>query len=148
VVDWAEDGSVRDHDWEIIGLVLANLAAPLVVGLLAGRLVDWVGDRPWSPIAAAVQWTGIFEPPTAWEATWQLALVGEWAAVEITLKDGHEFHVLFDNGSRVGLSPGPRFLFFDTEYSWQGDNATVHKHEGIFIDATEVVSVRLEHIEW
>lgn len=148
VVDWADAGTLRSHDGEVIRIVLVNLAAPLVVGLLAGQAVEWVGARPWGKLSRTVGWTGIFEPPTAWEAAWQLALEGEWAAVEITLKDGQRFNVLFDDGSRVGLSPGPRYLFFDTEYRFEADGTVaVEEHEGIFIDATEVVSIRLQHIE-
>jgi hypothetical protein len=38
-------------------------------------------------------------------------------------------------------------LFFDTEYHWEGDELRVEEHEGIYIDASDVVSLRFEHIE-
>ena len=60
---------------------------------------------------------------------------------------GEVFNVLFDDGSKVGLAPGPRYLFFDTEYHVEGDELKVDEHEGIFIDATEVVAVRVEHVQ-
>jgi Family of unknown function (DUF6338) len=91
---------------------------------------------------------GSSTPPTAWDALWERALGGEWAAVEITLKSGEPFYVLFDNGSEVGLSPGPRYLFFDTEYDWdENDELEVKENDGIYIDASEVCSVRLEHVQ-
>jgi hypothetical protein len=147
VVDWIEAGTLRSHDGELIAIVLLNLAAPLLVGLLAGLLVDKLGQE--TRLSALIGWTGIFEPPTAWEATWLLIATGEWAAVEIRLQGGEQFNVLFDEGSTVGLSPGPRYLFFDTEYYWieGNDDPEVQGHHGIFIDASEVVSVRIEHLE-
>lgn len=43
VLDWGEAKTLRDHDGEVIGLVLVNLAIPLMVGLVAGRAIDWIG---------------------------------------------------------------------------------------------------------
>lgn len=144
VVDWAEAETLRDHDGALIVVVLLNLAVPLAIGLVAGRLLDWIGD--FTQLARFIGWTGIFQPPTAWEAMWLPLSHAEWAAVEIKLQGGETFNVLFDDGSTVGLAPGPRYLFFDTEYRKEGDELKIEDHQGIFIDGTEVVSVRIEHV--
>jgi hypothetical protein len=146
VVDWIEDDALRDHVGELVVLLVLNLATPLLVGFTAGKIVDWITSRP--QLDDAVAWTGVFEPPTAWERLWSNLSRAQWAAVSIELKDGQMFHVLFDDGAKVGLSPGPRYCFFDTEYHLDDDgNAEVEEHEGIFIDAGEVVSVRVEFVE-
>ena len=144
MVDWADAEALSDHDGALIFVVLLNLAIPLAVGLVAGRLLDWIGDYTW--LARYIGWTGIFQPPTAWEAMWLPLSHADWAAVQIILKGGETFNVLFDDGSTVGLAPGPRYLFFDTEYHLEDDELEVEQHEGIFIDGTEVVSVRIEHV--
>jgi hypothetical protein len=128
--------------------VILNLAVALTAGLLAGRLVDAIGDHPASWTARAVGWTGIFKPPTAWDYFWLYAATGAWAAVEIELTGGKTVNVLFDSGSDVGLSPNPRQAFFDTEYLVEDDGELqVLQHSGIFIDCGEVVALRLEHLE-
>jgi hypothetical protein len=146
VLDWIEDDTLRDHSGALVALLALNLAAPLVAGFIGGRLIDWLGNR--TELERALGWTGIFTPPTAWERLWGNLSQAQWAAVSIELKDGEVFKVLFDDGSEVGLAPGPRYCFFDTEYSVKDDGELeVAEHEGVFIDATGVVSVRVEHVE-
>lgn len=148
VLGWLENETANDHQLEILGIVLLNLAVPLLVGLSAGLAIREMADRPDFVLTRALKWTGIFEPPTAWDAAWIQADRGEWAAVRVTLRSGDEFGVLFDDGSTVGLSPAPRDLFFDTEYRVEADGSIVSEsHEGIYIDGSEVVSLRLEYIE-
>jgi hypothetical protein len=124
-----------------------NLTVAFAAGLAAGAIVDHIGNDLESKAAKALAWTGVFAAPTAWDAMWNRALGGEWAAVEIALKTGEQFYVLFDSGSEIGLSPGPRYLFFDTEYHWIDEEIEVKETDGIYIDASEVASVRLEHVE-
>jgi hypothetical protein len=145
IFDWSDAGTLRAHDEDAIVVVLLNVAAPLVVGLAGGLLIDWLGGQ--TQLAKVIGWTGIFEPPTAWEKTWLLVQSGAWAAVRVQLDGGEEFNVLSDKTSKVGLAPGPRYLFFRTEYHEEDDGELqIEEHQGIFIDATEVVSVRIEHI--
>jgi hypothetical protein len=144
-IEWLEDDALAGHQSAVLGIVLLNLAAPLATGLLTGLALDRLSERP--RLARALGWTGVFSPPTAWEAVWGIALTGEWAVVEIRLKDERTYGVIFDRGSFVGVSPGPRYLFFDTEYRLTDDgDVEILEHEGIFIDATEVESVRLLHV--
>ncbi len=145
VVDWTVDDSLDQHQLDFLSIVVGNLVLALVAGAVIGRIVAAIGEE--TGLARSLAWTGIFEPPTAWDAAWRFASTAAWAAVEIRLKNGDQFNVLFDAGSVVGLSPAPRQLFFDTEYRWEGDDVAVQEHEGIYIDASEVVSVRFEHIE-
>lgn len=147
VLEWLEEGRLTDHQAALLGVVLLNLAAPLAAGLLAGAAVVRMGMQPGGVAARAVTWTGLLSPPTAWDAIWTLALRRDWAALEIELKDDRVFHVILDRRSVVGLSPGPRYLFFETEYRPDGDDVAVLEHQGIFIDATEVRSVRLAQTE-
>jgi len=115
---------------------------------MAGRVIDSVGDHPSGRSARLIAWTGTFKPPTPWDYFWLYASTGNWAAVEIELVDGKTVNVLFDNGSDVGLSPNPRQAFFDTEYLVRDDGELeVLQHHGIFIDCSEVVALRLEHLE-
>jgi hypothetical protein len=148
IVDWAETGTLGEHDLFIIGALFLNLIVAFAAGLAAGATVRSLGKNLESKPARALAWTGIFNPPTAWEALWERALEGEWAAVEITLKSGERFHGLFDDNSVVGLSPGPRYLFFDKEYDRnENEELEVKETDGIYIDASEVSSVRVEHVQ-
>ncbi|HMI80944.1 MAG TPA: DUF6338 family protein [Solirubrobacterales bacterium] len=148
IADWTEAHTLGEHDSFVVAAIFVNLTAAFATGSIGGAVVDQIGNNLESPVARALSWTGIFTPPTAWDALWERALGGEWAAVEITLKSGERFYVLFDNGSEVGLSPGPRYLFFDTEYDWdENDELEVKENDGIYIDASEVSSVRLEHVQ-
>src|SRR5256885_3654093 len=54
VVDWAEARTLRSHDGGLIRIVLFNLGVPLVVGLLAGQAVAWVGARPWAKLSEGI----------------------------------------------------------------------------------------------
>ena len=148
VGEWVEHGTLDEHETAVVGIVFGlSLLAPLAVGLIVGAIVDRLGEDVDSPMARRIAWTGVFNPPTAWDATWERALGGKWAAVEIRLKTGEQFNVIFDGGSELGLSPGPRDLFFDTEYRWVDGEPEIESHEGIYINAAEVISVRIEYIE-
>ena len=148
IVDWAETGTLGEHDSFVVGAIFVNLIVAFAAGLAAGAAVRSLGKNLESKPARALAWTGIFDPPTAWEALWERALEGEWAAVEITLKSGERFHGLFDSNSVVGLSPGPRYLFFDKEYDRnENEELEVKETDGIYIDASEVTSVRVEHVQ-
>lgn len=152
LLGWSETQTLDDHQLGVIGVVILNLATALAAGVAAGALVDAIGDRPDSRLASALAWTGIFAPPTPWDYAWLRASTGAWAAVEITLSDGQVFNVLFDREAEVGLSPGPREGFFDTEYTWKpqdegDDDLEVLPHDGVFIDGAEITSIRFEHIE-
>jgi Family of unknown function (DUF6338) len=147
VVNWANRHVLEDHQGALLWIVGLNLAVALSAGLLAGRLIDAIGSNPYRRIASALAWTGIFSGPTPWDQAWERAGTYSWAAVEIRLATGDQFNVLFDDGSDVGLSPGPRQAFFDTEYRWDGDDLVVLEHEGIFINGEEVISLRFEHLE-
>jgi hypothetical protein len=149
VIGWLTRKEVADHQLALLGIVLGNLAVAQLGGWLGGLLVREIGQHPWSKIAGALDWTGIFDPPTAWDAAWIRASWADWAAVEITLKNGAQYNVIFDNGAVVGLSPAPRQLFFDTEYDWaDGERLEVKGHQGIYIDAGDIASVRFEHLQF
>jgi Family of unknown function (DUF6338) len=147
IVDWLGRKDVADHPWAIGGLILLNLGAPFIAGLLAGQAVDKISSRPSGPLARVLRWTGMFEPQTVWDAAWRRAIRAEWAAVEIRLKDDTQYNVLFDSTSTVGLTPAPRHLFFSAEYRWHDGEPEVVEHAGVYIDATDVVSLRFEHLE-
>jgi hypothetical protein len=148
VVDWSSTATLEHHQLEVVAYVMLNLGVALAAGLVAGKLVDAVGERPAGNLARVIAWTGTFRPPTPWDYFWLRAATGEWAAVEIQLADGRAINVLFDRDSDVGLSPNPRQAFFDSEYVYVDDGELeVLPHQGIFIDCAEVVSLRLEHLE-
>ncbi|MDQ3726041.1 MAG: DUF6338 family protein [Actinomycetota bacterium] len=148
IADWAGAGALGEHDSFVVGSIFVNLIVAFATGLAAGAAVSSLGNNLESKPARALAWTGVFNPPTAWEALWERALEGEWAAVEITLASGERFHAFLDNGSVIGLAPSPRYLFFDKEYDRnENDEMEVKKTGGIFIDASEVRSVRLQHVQ-
>ena len=119
-----------------------------VSGLIAGRIIDAIGSHPSGLPARSLAWTGAFEHPTAWDYAWSRVSDAEWAAVEITTTHGTTYNVLFDEGSRVELSPNPREAFFDTEFDFDDNQEVeVREHEGIFIEAGEVIALRFLHIE-
>ena len=147
VLDWATEATIPNHQPALLGIVVGNLAAALVSGLLAGRAVDKIGDHPESRLNRALAWTGAFEHPTAWDYAWSRVSDAAWAAVEVSTIDGQTYNVLFDEGSKVGLSPNPREAFFDTEFSLVDDTVEVQEHEGIFIEAGQVLTVRFLHVQ-
>jgi MFS family permease len=145
VLDWTEKKTATEHQGAILLIVLLNLFGAIVAGLLGGKLIDVLASWGW--VRKVLGWTGLFEPPTAWEAAWLYASQAEWAAVEISLRSGERFNVLFDKASTVGVSPAPRRAFFRVEYRY-GDNQEIQfeNHQGIYVDASEVVSVRFEYL--
>jgi Family of unknown function (DUF6338) len=146
VLDWVGAHAADKHQGAILTIVAVNLLVSMVAGLIAGKLVDLVASWDWA--LRALGWTGLFAPPTAWEAAWFYASQANWAAVEISLRSGERFNVLYDKASTVGVSPAPRRAFFNMEYRY-GDNEEIEfeNHEGIYIDATEVVSIRFEYLD-
>lgn len=147
VIDWIEAKSIVDHQPAVLFIVVLNLALALAAGLLAGRAIDAIGSSPQGRLAPWIRWTGAFEPPTAWDYAWSRVSEVGWAAVEVTTATGDTYNVLFDSGSKVGLSPNPREGFFDTEFTLDGDELEVQDHEGIFIEAGQVIALRFLHIE-
>ena len=149
VLGWIEDETLTDHQTAVLGLILLNLVLPPLVGLGAGSAIDWLGEHPESRVARALRWTGIFRPPTAWDAAWLRASVGVWAAVEVELRDGRTLGVLFDVDSTIDLSPREtRDIFCDTEYRVLPDGSVeVEEHQGIYIAGSEVITVRFPYIE-
>lgn len=147
VVDWASEGALADHQAEVVGIVIVNLLAASLGGFVAGYVVDEIASHPHGLPARALGWIGVFSVPTAWDYAWLRASTAQWAAVEVTLKDDQVLNVVFDNGSFVGLSPSPREAFFDTEYRLVNDEIEVQDHEGIWIRADDIVSLRFEHLQ-
>jgi hypothetical protein len=147
-IGWFVDDTASQHQTVILGIIVLNLIVPLVAGASVGRLVDWLGSHPESRVARGLEWTGAFRPPTAWDAAWLRASLGEWAAVEIELMDGRTIGVLFDRNSAVDLSPREtRDVFCDTEYRAQDDGTVeIVEHAGIHIAGEQIRSLRFEHI--
>jgi hypothetical protein len=147
LVDWLGRKDVSDHVLAVGGLILLNLGAPFIAGLLAGQAIDAIAGRPTNPLARGLRSMGAFEPQSVWDEAWLRAMGAEWAAVEIRLKDGTQYNVLFDSGSTVGLGPAPRHLFFRAEYRWRDGEPEAVEHAGVYIDATDVLSIRFEHLQ-
>lgn len=149
ILGWIEDETIVHHQAAVLGLILLNLIVPLAGGLGAGKAVDWLGGHPDSRASKLIAWTGIFKPPSSWDAAWLRASLGEWAAVEIQLQDGTRLGGLFDQDSAIDLSPRPtRDVFFDTEYRVAPDGSVeVEDNQGLWLSGSEIVAVRFAYIE-
>jgi hypothetical protein len=132
----------------VFGIELLPFPLGVVVGLIVNALQGV--DRAY----ALLRWTGIFEPPTAWEQAWSEAVAraeGSSAQrpieVQVLLKSGIVIEGRYGSASRADLSPRPGHqLYLETGYGVDersgepqllGDGTI----GGVFIDASEIATV-------
>jgi hypothetical protein len=143
---------LEQHRSGIALLVLGVEFGPFALGLGAGAAVNAL--QGVEVARTLLGWTGLFEPPTAWEHAWKEALSrattpGGQQAIDLSvrLKGGGVIEGSYGERSRADLSPRPsRQIFLETAYGMDdtetpprllGDGSI----GGVFIDASEIASV-------
>jgi len=151
LVPW-KPGQLEANRGAIAGLALGVELIPFGIGLGAGSLLETL--RKLERARGLLGWTGLFEPPTAWEQAWAVAETRVASnpsqtsiEVSIRLRDGSLVEGRYGEISRADLSPRPRHqLYLETAYGVDdrqipprllGDGKT----GGVFIDASEIVAV-------
>jgi hypothetical protein len=135
------------HQAGIALLVLGVEFAPFPLGLTAGLVVDALQSN--DSVRAGLHWTGLFEPPTAWEHAWNEAArraenSGQgWFDISIRLKSGAVITGRYGAKSRADLSPHPAHqIFLETAYGPDGEGASEDGTiGGVFIDASEIATI-------
>jgi hypothetical protein len=128
--------------------ILAFVLTPFVLGVAAALIVDSISRRPTSVPARVLGWTGIFDPPSAWDAAWLSRYPEDdrYREVSVRLKGGTLIVGRFAGRSQVDLSPIPRQLFLETGYGYinQEDGTTrldAHGPHGIYVEASEIEAI-------
>lgn len=146
------DKRLTEHQATIALLVFGVELVPFAVGLLVGFVVNALQGAARAHVLLG--WTGLFEPPTAWEHAWNEAAsrLGTDAGrqvidVSVRLKSGGIVRGSYGGGSRADLSPRPSHqLFLETAYGLDdtelppklmGDGTI----GGVFIDASEIATI-------
>lgn len=125
---------------------------PFALGLTAGYVVNALQRvelaRP------LLEWTGIYERPTAWEHAWmeaasRVSFSADSPSIDVSvrLKGGGVIEGRYGSGSRVDLAPRPtRQIYLETAYGIDdsenpakllGDGTI----GGVFIDASEIAAI-------
>lgn len=143
---------LEQHVRAVTLLVLAIEFAPFALGVATGSVVNAL--QGVQRAHALLNWTGIFEPPTAWEQAWSKAAARakstsdkEPIAVRVHLKGGEIVEGLYGGDSRADLSPRPgHHLYLETAYGLEVGEAMAAKPEdgtigGVFIDGSEIATI-------
>src|ERR1700727_187928 len=139
------------HQGASVALLLGVEFAPFGLGLASGSVVDTLQDIAWA--RSYFKWTGLFEPPTAWDQAWngegsQASTSSEQSIdVSVRLKGGGVVEGRYGRASRAHLSPRPDHQLFvetgkgledrETSSVWLGDGTI----GGVFIDASEIAAI-------
>ncbi len=143
---------LAEHQPAIALLVLGVELVPFAVGLLIGFIVNALQGAERAHVLLG--WTGLFEPPTAWEHAWgeaasRLATGAGQQTIDVSvrLKGGGMVRGSYGAGSRADLSPRPGHqLFLETAFGLDdtelpaklvGDGTI----GGVFIDASEIATI-------
>lgn len=133
-------------------LVLGIEFVPFVLGVAWGLVVNSLQRIERAHFL--LRWTGIFEPPTAWEQAWSEAVARSEGApgqqsidVRVLLKSGGVIEGRYGSASRADLSPRRTHqIYLETGYGLDdrsdpprllGDGTI----GGVFIDASEIATV-------
>jgi len=146
------DSLLERHRGELALLLLGIEFVPFVLGLAAGSTVNTLqrSERARSLLG----WTGIFEPPTAWDQAWneaasraKMSSPQQSIDVSVRLKGGGIVEGRYGSASRADLSPRPTHqLFLETAYGLDDSEtpATLLGDGtigGVFIDASEIAAI-------
>jgi hypothetical protein len=149
-----ENGTrLAEHHSAVALLVLGIEFAPFALGLLVGFVVNALQGTERAHVLFG--WTGLLEPPTAWEHAWNEAAsrVGIAAGqqqkidVSVRLKGGGLVRGSYGAGSRADLSPRPTHqLFLETAYGLDDSELPARivgdgTIGGVFIDASEIATI-------
>jgi len=146
------DNRLTAHQTTIALLVLGVELVPFAVGSLAGFVVNALQRAERAHMLLG--WTGLFEPPTAWEHAWNEAAARlssdaaqQTVDVSVRLRSGGIVRGSYSGGSRVDFSPRPHHqIFLETAYGLDdselppkltGDGTI----GGVFIDASEIATI-------
>jgi hypothetical protein len=146
------DHLLETHQTRIALLLLGVELIPFVVGLVGGFVVN--GLQRAERARVLLGWTGIFEPPTAWEQAWneaasRVGTAGGSQAIEVSvrLKCGELVRGRYGSLSRADMSPRPSHqLFLETAYGVDDRDTPARlvgdgTIGGVFIDASEIATV-------
>jgi hypothetical protein len=146
------DVLLEQHREALALLLLAIEFMPFGFGLMAGFVINALQrlDRA----RFLLGWTGIFEPPTAWEQAWNAAHFRASTSsaqqpidVSVRLKAGGVVVGRYGSASRADLSPRlSHQLFLETAYGLDDSGSPVTSLGdgtigGVFIDASEISAV-------
>jgi hypothetical protein len=143
---------LEEHLGPVASLVIAIEFTPFALGLAAGGTVNALQRAAWA--RSLLDWTGIFESPTAWDQAWMEAayragMSSEHQSIDVSvrLKGGGVIEGRYGGASRADLSPRPTHqLFLETAYGFD-DSETPPRLlgdgtiGGVFIDASEIAAI-------
>jgi hypothetical protein len=143
---------LASHQAGVALLVLSVELVPFLVGLLAGSALNRL--QGVERARGLLGWTGIFEPPTAWEQAWNEAAArvdpgGGLQAIDVSvrLKGGGLVRGRYGSSSRADLSPRPSHqIFLETAYGLDDSEVPARvvgdgTIGGVFIDASEIATI-------
>jgi hypothetical protein len=140
-------GEVEGRETTVFWMVVGLLFVPYPLGWLAAELVDWVGRQPDSPPGSLLEWTGLFEPPTSWDAIWLRAAEHEWALISVDFRDGTSVIGMLAQHSKVDLSPEKdRRVFFEEEYRYVNGVPQKVTGKGIWIRTDDATFIRIREV--
>jgi len=146
-----ENDRLLERHRTVLALLLLGVEfIPFALGLVAGSAVNTLQNVERARLLLG--WTGIFEPPTAWEQAWNEAasranVSSQSIDVSVRLKRGGVVEGRYGGASRADLSPRPTHqLFLETAYGLDDSDtpATLLGDGtigGVFIDASEIAAI-------
>jgi hypothetical protein len=135
-------------------LVLGVEFVPFILGSLAGTAVNALQGVGWA--RTRLLWTGLFEPPTAWDQAWSEAAARAegsglgWITLSVRLKSGTVVEGRYGARSRADLSPRPDHqVYLETAYGLDDSQTPATRLGdgtigGVFIDASEIATIYFE----
>jgi len=141
---WINGGDLGDHELAAWAMACAFLGLPYVLGRSVGFGIRRAEERRRGLLYGALDWLGVFEPPTLWDWTWSNVRDRGNVVLVVRLKDGGTLEGQFAGQSRVDYSPRRPRIYLERAYGFDEAGQRIVYPAGAYVEGDEIVGVQFK----